>query len=88
MYVFSMNPLDSSLHFNLLHFCIRMIFCCYKLEGLVKLTFELLAALYEFLHQSCHFWVGCLVVEGRLGKNNIKFTEMPPGTCSQIVTWV
>lgn len=33
---------------------------------LVKLTFELLAALYELLHQSGHFWVGCLVVEGWL----------------------
>lgn len=36
----------------------------------MELTFELFAALYKLLHQSGHFWIRCLVVEGRLIKNN------------------
>lgn len=50
-----------------------LIYCkILTLQGLflfVRLTFELFAALYELLHQSGHFWVGCLVIESRLRRN-------------------
>lgn len=62
-------------------FCICIIFCCCNHKGLIELTFELLAAPHELLHQFGHFWVGCLVVKGRLGKrNNNIFTEISSGT--------
>lgn len=50
------------------------------------LTFKLLAALYELLHESSHLWMGCLVIMGGLKNIDNKLsskTEQELITCTK-----